>query len=54
VADKAMFARLGHALLAEMMPLPQPIRLMGLTLSSLEREPGKEAPSRPDGQLSLL
>ena len=36
VTDKAEFARTGHALLAEMMPLPRPIRLMGLTLSKLE------------------
>lgn len=36
VPDKAAFARIGHALLAEMLPLPRPIRLMGLTLSNLE------------------
>jgi DNA polymerase-4 len=54
VADKAMFGRLGHALLEEMMPLPQPIRLMGLTLSSLEHDaPGGDT-AVPDGQLSLL
>ena len=53
VASKAEFARLGHALLDELLPLPQPVRLMGLTLSALE---GDEAPeiSPPDGQLSLL
>ncbi len=54
VADKAMFGRLGHALLAEMMPLPQPIRLMGLTLSSLERAPTPSGVAARDGQLSLL
>ncbi|WP_159873219.1 DNA polymerase IV [Novosphingobium sp. 9U] len=53
VADKAMFARLGHGLLEELMPLPQPVRLMGLTLSSLEREP-REGGKPKDGQLSLL
>jgi DNA polymerase-4 len=53
VADKNEFARLGHALLAEVLPLPQPIRLMGLTLSALEGEHEVE-PDRPDGQLSLL
>ncbi|QQN73246.1 DNA polymerase IV [Croceicoccus sp. YJ47] len=36
VADKAEFAKIGHALLAELLPLPRPIRLMGLTLSKLE------------------
>ena len=36
VADKAEFGRIGHALLSEMLPLPRPIRLMGLTLSKLD------------------
>jgi DNA polymerase-4 len=54
VADKAMFAALGHALLEELMPLPQPVRLMGLTLSSLEREPVAHGGAAKDGQLSLL
>jgi len=53
VADKVEFAALGHALLEDQMPLPQPIRLMGLTLSALER--GEEdARPRQDAQLSLL
>lgn len=53
VADKREFAALGHALLAEVLPLPQPVRLMGLTLSALEG--GKDpATAPPDGQLSLL
>lgn len=53
VADKAEFSTLGHALLEEQFPLPQPIRLMGLTLSGLEQEEGLV--QRPqDGQLSLL
>lgn len=52
VADKAQFARLGHALLEEQMPLPQPIRLMGLTLSALTGR-AEETPPR-DGQMSLL
>ena len=53
VADRAEFAALGHALLGEVLPLPQPVRLMGLTLSALEgaKEP---APHPGDGQLSLL
>lgn len=57
VADKAEFAALGHALLAEQLPLPQPIRLMGLTLSALEQDEdtARHAAGREkDGQLSLL
>jgi len=53
VADKAMFAQLGHALLEELMPLAQPVRLMGLTLSSLEHEAMTPEPAK-NGQLSLL
>jgi len=53
VADKREFAKVGHALLDEVLPLPQPVRLMGLTLSALEGE-REEEPDRPDGQLSLL
>jgi DNA polymerase-4 len=53
VADKAEFAKLGGVLLDEVLPLAQPIRLMGLTLSALEGErDDDEAP--PDAQLSLL
>ncbi|MGI8944534.1 MAG: DNA polymerase IV, partial [Qipengyuania sp.] len=55
VADKAEFARIGHALLDQALPLPLPIRLMGLTLSKLEgAEKLEEEEQRPDGQLSLL
>ena len=53
VADKAEFARLGHGLLEEVLPLPQPVRLMGLTLSSLEGE-REDGPPGEDAQLSLL
>ena len=53
VASKAEFARLGHALLDELLPLPQPVRLMGLSLSALEGEQEAQL-SPPDGQLSLL
>ncbi|WP_179408119.1 DNA polymerase IV [Novosphingobium marinum] len=54
ISGKAEFARTGHALLDEVLPLPRPIRLLGLTLSALERgesEPPREA---KDGQLRLL
>lgn len=53
VADKAEFSAIGHALLEDMLPLPQPIRLMGLTLSALEQH--DESPeTAKNGQLSLL
>jgi DNA polymerase IV len=52
VADKAEFARVARALLDEQLPLPLPIRLMGLTLSSLEGE--KDERPRDEAQLSLL
>jgi DNA polymerase-4 len=53
VADKAEFARIARALLDELLPLPLPIRLMGLTLSNLEGT--GDADERPDtAQLSLL
>jgi DNA polymerase IV len=53
VADRATFAATARALLEDEMPLPRPIRLMGLTLANLEQEGGREA-RREDGQLSLL
>lgn len=53
IAGKAEFTRLARALLDEQLPLPMPIRLMGLTLSALDGEdPEDKRP--PDGQLSLL
>ena len=38
VADIAEFARIGHELLDEVLPLAQPVRLVGLTLSALEED----------------
>ena len=52
VADKAEFAKVARALLDEQLPLPLPIRLMGLTLSSLEGE--RDDRPRDEAQLSLL
>lgn len=52
VADKAEFAKVARALLDEQLPLPLPIRLMGLTLSALEGD--KAERPRDDAQLSLL
>jgi DNA polymerase-4 len=54
VEAKDEFARLGRALLEEAMPLPLPIRLMGLTLSNLDRGEEKSAPRADSAQLSLL
>ena len=53
IGDKAEFARLSRELLEEALPLPMPIRLMGLTLSNLEHGDEADAP-RDDAQLSLL
>lgn len=53
VANRAEFAAMGHALLDEVLPLPQPVRLMGITLSALEGAK-EEHPHPQDGQLSLL
>ena len=53
VEDKLEFARLGRELLEEALPLPMPIRLMGLTLSNLDH--GDTEERKPDSaQLSLL
>ncbi len=55
VTDRNDFAEIGHALLAELLPLPQPVRLMGLTLSQLtEDEPEQTAPPGGVNQLSLF
>ena len=55
VESEAEFARLGHALLDDVLPLPQPVRLMGLTLSALEEDAEVEPIVRGgDAQLSLL
>ncbi len=54
VADKREFAQIGRALLDELLPLPMPIRLMGLTLSKLERDGENEERPRDEAQLSLL
>ena len=52
IETRADFAALAHGLLADELPLPQPIRLMGLTLSGLEG--AQPARSADVAQLSLL
>lgn len=56
VTNKDEFRTVGRALLEELLPLPMPIRLMGLTLSNLETDSAAKAKElRPDtAQLSLL
>lgn len=55
VAGKTKFAQIGLSLLDEMLPLPQPIRLMGLTLSSLDGQEGSKAPpAEQSAQLPLF
>jgi DNA polymerase-4 len=55
VRDRNEFAEIGHALLEELVPLPQPVRLMGLTLSQLtEDEPEAPPMVRSASQLSLF
>jgi DNA polymerase-4 len=53
IGNKAEFAGVARAILNETLPLPMPVRLMGLTLSGLEGEAEDER--LPDtAQLSLL
>ncbi|MBH5321842.1 DNA polymerase IV [Aurantiacibacter sediminis] len=52
VTDRAQFAAIAHEILEAELPLAMPIRLMGLTLSNLER--GESSAPRDDPQLSLL
>jgi DNA polymerase-4 len=61
VADRAEFAAVGDSLLDALLPLPQPVRLMGLGLSSLEGEEdhdeadGAQTPTGPPAsQLALF
>ena len=51
IAERDEFAALGRSLLEAEMPLPQPIRLMGLTLSALDRG---EAEGEKEGEQLLL
>lgn len=48
VADERTFAEAARALLDGVLPLPQPVRLMGLTLSALEGEGSAPVPAGAD------
>lgn len=53
VSDKAQFGQIARAILEDELPLPMPIRLMGLTLSNLDSE-GHVERGPDNAQLSLL
>lgn len=53
VAGKAEFARLGHELLAGVMPVAKGVRLLGLTLGGLEGE-ADSAPAQEDAVQPML
>jgi DNA polymerase-4 len=54
LSDKLEFGRIARELLDEALPLPLPIRLMGLTLSNLERDGEPTERTEDTAQLSLL
>ncbi|WP_299194164.1 DNA polymerase IV [uncultured Erythrobacter sp.] len=54
IESKSEFAEISRALLEEALPLPMPIRLMGLTLSNLDQGEDAKTEAPKDGQLSLL
>ncbi len=54
IAGREEFSSIGHALLNELLPMPQPVRLMGLTLSTLEGERPEPVFTGGDAQLLLL
>ena len=53
VTGKAEFAALSHALLDEVLPLAQPVRLVGLTLSALDEETAPLSVQRQPSQANL-
>ena len=53
VSGQQEFAELGTALLETVLPLRQPVRLLGLTLSALEGAGGASVETAPGGQGSL-
>lgn len=53
VASRAMLAVVAHALLDEVLPLAQPVRLVGLTLSALDEDAPTGAPATAPRQVEL-
>lgn len=53
IASEAEFARIGHELLGEVLPLAQPVRLVGLTLSALEEDEPPDPVTATKGQAEL-
>ncbi|MBD59232.1 MAG: DNA polymerase IV [Citromicrobium sp.] len=54
IADKTEFASVAREILEDMLPLPRPIRLMGLTLSNLDRGDAQMQEDGEGGQLALF
>lgn len=53
ITSEAEFARIGHELLGEVLPLAQPVRLVGLTLSALEEDEPPAPVTATKGQAEL-
>ena len=53
IASEAELARIGHELLGEVLPLAQPVRLVGLTLSALEEDEQPAPVTATKGQAEL-
>lgn len=53
IASEAELARIGHELLGEVLPLAQPVRLVGLTLSALEEDESPAPVTATKGQAEL-
>lgn len=53
LSSRAELAAIGHELLAELLPLAQPVRLVGLTLSALDEGPQPVASAQRQGLLPL-
>ena len=54
IEERSEFAQMSRQLLEEALPLPMPIRLMGLTLSNLDHGDAEPEAKRDEAQLSLL
>lgn len=54
VDGREEFARIGRELLDDVLPLPLPVRLMGLTLSGFDAPAAPAAPAPDGGQMALF